>query len=100
MTRAVPNGAIGRTKSRRLFFWREGASSGTPDIIVLFPGQSGPSKGKPMVIEMKFGDGKLSKEQVEFRDDFIRTWGPECYCLAYSGAEAAIAWCKQTRLTV
>lgn len=72
MTFHVPNGAIGRKKWRRIGFWQDGVMTGVTDIITLYPGVAGPARGKPFVIEMKFGSGVLTKEQAAFRDSTLR----------------------------
>ena len=68
---AVPNGGL-RTGATAARLWKEGVSSGVPDLVIIDP----PNTGKVgTVVEVKTETGKLSPEQKDWLAAFSqRGW--------------------------
>lgn len=69
---AVPNGAFFKSRKIAVDMKKEGLTPGVPDVCIPFArrGYGG------AYMENKYGNNKMSKEQIEFRDHLIS----ENYC--------------------
>ena len=80
---AIPNGGK-RHVATAVKMKKEGVKRGIPDIFIPYP----VDEWAGCYIEMKFGDGRLTKEQKEFIATFEHTYK---ICVCYSAEEAAHA---------
>lgn len=79
---AVPNQGL-RSPGARHYFYKEGLSPGVPDVAVMVPA----GKFHGLFIEMKYGRGKVTKNQREWLNKLTK----QGYCCAVcTSSEKAI----------
>jgi hypothetical protein len=82
---AVANGGL-RNIREAAKLKREGVRKGVPDLMLSYPNKSYPG----LYIEMKFGDGVLSKEQNEIKEMLTLVGYKVSVCYSFEEAKQVI----------